>query len=58
MAKYSKEEIEYFKFLYLEHYGKAISDEDAEIKIDALVDLIRLAIEYKLEQQKLTKEAI
>ncbi len=56
MPKYTKQDIEYFKTLYLEHYGKVITDEDAEIKIDALVDLIRLAIEYKVLKSKKENE--
>ena len=45
---YSKEDIARFQKLYQHCYQKEINSEEAITKIDALVDLIRLAIEYEL----------
>ena len=50
MPKYSKKDITTFQKLYKKHYYKIINPKEAEIKIDALVDLIRLAIESKISQ--------
>lgn len=55
MSKYSKKDLATFQKLYRKHYIKIINPEEAEIKIDALVDLIRLAIEYKITQNQKKK---
>ncbi len=50
MPNWKTKDVIRFQKLYKHYYKKEINQKEAVIKIDALVDLIRLSIEYELSK--------
>ncbi len=47
MPDLTEKEIVHFQNLYKHYYGQQLTIEEAKVKIIALVDLLRLVIEYE-----------
>ena len=54
MPRWKEKDISEFQKLYVEEYGVALNEEEASVRITALVGLISLAIE--VENQEKTKK--
>jgi hypothetical protein len=50
MPRWKEKDISEFQKLYVEEYGVALNEEEASVRITALVGLISLAIEVENQQ--------